>query len=131
MGTTSLSQLGSEKQTFPAGAKFDLVFTSPPYFDREKYFEERGQCWLDHPTESDWFKNYLIPTLTTARDHLADDGKIVLNVDDVRRHLIIDAADKLGLKLVDELKLSIGRDHFSRKAGIQDAKTEPILIFSR
>jgi len=110
---------------------FDLIFTSPPYHDREKYFDELGQCWKDYPKEDAWIKNYLIPTLVNSRNHLKEGGLIVLNFDDKRSNIVKGLLDDLGLTLVDEISLLIGRDHFSRSQGKTDNKTEPILILKK
>ena len=70
--------LGGSEQ-FPAGCNFDLVFTSPPYFKTEKYFDEPGQCWRDYPVWEQWKGSYLRPTVETAKANLRSGGKLVLN----------------------------------------------------
>ena len=69
---------GSERVSFTG--PFDLVFTSPPYFDTERYFDEPGQCWRDYPERVQWEEAYLRPTVETARSALRPGGKLVLNV---------------------------------------------------
>lgn len=122
---------GSEVIKFDSETKFDLVFTSPPYFDLEKYFDEPGQCWKDFPTKDLWYKNYLIPTFETCINHLKDDGKIVINIDKAHEDLILMAAKELNLNLKETFKLSIGRDHFSKKNGIHEENFEPIFVFEK
>lgn len=109
----------------------DFVFTSPPYFDRECYFNEPGQCWLDHPNESAWVSGYLIPTFTEAHRILKNGSHIVINIDEQNRDLIIHAAQGVGFIQETGLRLSIGRDHFSKKTGNSGQKTEPILVFRK
>ena len=47
--------------------KLDMVFTSPPYFDREQYSEDDEQSFKSYPMYSDWRDNFLKrPTLTNA-----------------------------------------------------------------
>lgn len=40
-------------------ASFDLVFSSPPYFDREKYGTESEQSFLRYPTIEEWRERFL------------------------------------------------------------------------
>lgn len=72
---------------FPCGSErfsrtdaFDLVFTSPPYFNTERYFDTPGQCWRDYPKREEWERRYLVPTAKTAKGVLRPGGRLVLNV---------------------------------------------------
>lgn len=109
----------------------DLVFTSPPYFDKERYFAEPGQCWRDHPTLDAWAENYLRPTLDHAHRWLRAEGRLVLNVDRKLRDLVIETAGEAGFALDEEEHLVLQRSHFERKAGYTKAKTEPVLVFTK
>jgi hypothetical protein len=61
--------------------KPDLIFTSPPYFDAEKYAGEYSSTTLYNTVDS-WKDNFLFPTLKKTYDILEDDGFIVLNIAD-------------------------------------------------
>lgn len=125
-----ISCIGSERYV-PNDVTFDLVFTSPPYFDREMYFDEPGQCWRDHPTSEAWRVRYLIPTLVTARDALRGGGRIVLNVNVACRDAVICAAQDAGLRVIDEMELKIGRDHFAKRHGhVEKGHAEPVLVLA-
>ena len=78
-----------------------------------------------------WTNNYLRKTLRTAVEHLNDDGHVVLNVFDRLESVVIQAAADEGLVLVDTLRLKVGTDHFRKKQGHADVKTEPVLIFMK
>eukprot|EP01114_Cavostelium_apophysatum_P017638 TRINITY_DN5297_c0_g1_i1.p1 TRINITY_DN5297_c0_g1~~TRINITY_DN5297_c0_g1_i1.p1 ORF type:complete len:271 (+),score=35.71 TRINITY_DN5297_c0_g1_i1:719-1531(+) len=52
------------------GARFDLVFTSPPFFDFEIYSTIEGQSILDHPDMTSWLIHFLFVSLKKAWDHL-------------------------------------------------------------
>ncbi len=107
-----------------------MVFTSPPYFDKERYFDEPGQCWRDYPSEAEWKKRYLYPTVHRAADALRPGGHLVLNVDELRRDAVLAAAKEAGLTFMDEQVLQSAPDHFLRAQGKQGA-TEPILVFRK
>ncbi len=62
--------------------KVDFVFTSPPYFDTEKYSEEETQSWKRYPDTNDWLDGFLYPTLKKCWDCLEDGGRICVNISD-------------------------------------------------
>ena len=62
--------------------KVDFVFTSPPYFDTEKYSEEDTQSWKRYPDTDDWLDGFLYPTLKKCWDCLEDGGRICVNISD-------------------------------------------------
>ena len=105
---------GSETVSF-APETLDFVFTSPPYFDLERYFDEPGQCWRDYPTEALWIAHYLVPTMRAAFIGLRRGCAAVFNVDSLRRGIFVAAAEQVGFVLVEEDNLALGTDHFARK----------------
>lgn len=63
----------------------DLVFTSPPYFDRERYSGSADQSWVRHGGSLDeWFDGFLVPVIRTAFKSLSPGGRLVLNVADLK-----------------------------------------------
>jgi SAM-dependent methyltransferase len=60
----------------------DLVFSSPPYFDRERYSIEPNQSYLRYPKLSDWTKSFLAPVLHHSSRVLRPGGVMLLNVTD-------------------------------------------------
>ena len=62
--------------------KYDFVFTSPPYFNTEKYSEEKTQSWKRYPNIYSWLNLFLFPTLKKCWDNL-EDGRIAINITDV------------------------------------------------
>lgn len=128
--TTELHPVGSEHAKFNPES-LDLVLTSPPYFDKEKYFDEPGQCWRDYPQLPSWIQGYLLPTLQAAFTGLKRGKHLVLNVDFALKDVILEGASRVGFRLVDEHRLLLGADHFRRKQGNISEKAEPILVFRK
>ena len=75
-----IAQLGSE-HGHPGidQESIDLVFTSPPYFNKEKYFNDSTQAWFGR-THEQWSDEYVKPTLQHAFSYLKPGGFLVLNV---------------------------------------------------
>ena len=55
--------------------KFDLVFTSPPYFKIEQY-NNRGR--VKDVNEDEWFNNFMKPMINKTSDKLNEGGHLVL-----------------------------------------------------
>jgi len=64
--------------------KLDLVFTSPPYFNREQYSQDENQSFKAYSEYEDWVDNFLRPTLTTAYEYLKDDRYILWNIASIK-----------------------------------------------
>lgn len=65
-----------------SGLKVDFVFTSPPYFDTERYSEEPTQSWKRYKRLDDWLNIFLFPVLRKSWDCLEDGGRIAINISD-------------------------------------------------
>ena len=63
-----LHKLGSE--VFRPSEKVDLCFTSPPYFDTEKYSDEDTQSYIKYPEEQKWIDGFLFSTLENCYESL-------------------------------------------------------------
>lgn len=63
--------------------KFDLVFTSPPYFNAERYTQDETQSFKRYKQLDSWLENFLFKSLQTAWDHLEIGGHMVINISDI------------------------------------------------
>ena len=83
-------QLGSEEiqhdENFQKHkGSVDLVFTSPPYFNREAYSEDENQSYKKYGSSYDsWRDGFLRPTLKTCVDWLKDDRYLLWNIADIK-----------------------------------------------
>lgn len=59
-----------------AQTKYDIIFTSPPFFDFEGYAELK----LTSPTYESWLTQWMLPAMIKMIDLLSDDGKLMLYV---------------------------------------------------
>ncbi len=65
-------------------ADYDLVFSSPPYFDLEIYDSGPMQSAVKYPEISAWFDGFLAPSLRKAFAHLITGGHMAINLNEVR-----------------------------------------------
>ena len=88
--------------------KLDMVFTSPPYFDREQYSEDEEQSYKSYPQYDDWRDNFLKPTLVNAYESLRNDRYLLWNIADIK--IGTDKFHPLEQDSIDIL-LSLGADY--------------------
>jgi hypothetical protein len=62
---------------------FDTIFTSPPYFNTEKYSTHDTQSYLRYKKIDDWNKNFLHKTIQKLIPTLKKDGILAINIADV------------------------------------------------
>lgn len=63
--------------------EFDLVFTSPPYFNLENYGNGDEQSHIEFPNVSDWLHGFLIPCMRKAFNKLKIGGHIIININEM------------------------------------------------
>ena len=61
----------------------DLIFTSPPYFNVEKYSESDTQSWVRYRTIDVWNEEFLHKALERMISTLKDGGIMAINISDV------------------------------------------------
>ena len=82
-------QLGSEFFHTTLGFKKlkghgDLVFSSPPYFNREAYSEDENQSYKKYTSYESWRDHFLRPTLQNAYDFLNHERYMLWNIADLK-----------------------------------------------
>lgn len=114
--------------------KVDLVFTSPPYFDRERYSRSHGQSWLRHGTTiTQWVEGFLRPVVRSSYGSLPSGGPLILNIADLTAgkgqviplvKMTQDVATEEGFILETTLSMPLA------KLNRGDA-SEPVLVFRK
>ena len=62
---------------------FDIVFTSPPYFNVERYSYDDTQSWVRYKTINDWNKDFLHKAIEKMWPSIRSGGKLCINISDV------------------------------------------------
>jgi tRNA1(Val) A37 N6-methylase TrmN6 len=63
-------------------SKFDLVFTSPPFYDLEVYQNKETQSINKFNTVEKWKNNFLFPSLDKSIKHLNKEGHLAIYISD-------------------------------------------------
>lgn len=66
--------------------KYDLIFTSPPYFQIEKYTSNNTQSISQYKSMNTWLENFLFVAIKKCYDALSNDGHLVININQRDKH---------------------------------------------
>ena len=64
---------------------FDIMFTSPPYFDVEVYSKDETQSCIRYQELDSWIENFLFKSLEKAFRALNTDGRLLVNISDFKK----------------------------------------------
>lgn len=156
---THFWQKGSEDMQFDPffkrfKGKLSLVFTSPPYFAKEAYSEDKEQSYLKFAQYDGWRDGFLFETLKTAIEWLRPGGYLAWNIADAdfggvllpleqdsRKYL-----EAAGMQYVETVKMALaqmpGSHRIHEDTGLPKTKNfckdngnwlkyEPIMIFQK
>lgn len=124
-----LFNIGSENYK-PKKNSLDLCFTSPPYFDTEKYSNDCNQSYIKFKTKKSWLNGFYKKTMYNCFNGLKKGGYMVINISNTSKYNWIEnqttlIASELGFVLINILKLEL-----SAISG-KGSKYEPIFIFKK
>ena len=126
--TIELHKVGSE-DFWPPYCEVDLCFTSPPYYDWEKYSDEDTQSYIKYPTREEWLNGFLLETIDKCHYGLKPGGILALNVANTKRIKNFEEETLKLAKMIHFKHIDTWYLHLSSQNGI--AKREPIFIFKK
>ncbi len=111
--------------------KFDLVFTSPPYYNTEKYSTEKTQSYIKYPTYDQWMNGFLNKLIYNSMECLKKGGYFIINVANTKyaKTLEYDFMELMkwyNVKLIKEYRMALSLQHSGGKF-----KYEPIFVFQK
>lgn len=109
---------------------FDLAFSSPPYFNTEKYCDEDTQSYKRYATKEKWRQGFLEPLINNCYGWLKVKCYFIINIANVHTYQNLEEhtkeiAEKCGFTLQETLKMAISN---ISKGGI---RCEPIFVFQK
>jgi SAM-dependent methyltransferase len=111
-----------------------LIFSSPPYFDTERYSDEPTQSFIKYPGYEEWLEKFIGRVIAESGRILRPRGHFVLNVADINGYRLTQDVLRLAtprFELVETLRLRLGRLPYFREEGDGAYKFEPVLVFRR
>ena len=65
-------------------SEFDMIFTSPPYFNAEQYSTDETQSYKRYGDDIEhWLKAFLFATIDKCWNSLVDGGTLIINISDI------------------------------------------------
>lgn len=112
-----------------------LVFSSPPYFDWERYSGHDTQSSVRYKTYSEWLEGFLSPVISESYRVLARGGHLAVNVPNGNSRLslmenLVDIAKGVGFRLRRVYKMRLSKVAFLHPRG-EVSKWEAIAVFQR
>jgi len=118
----------------------DCAFSSPPYFNLEKYSDEETQCMVRYTTLDQWFDGYVEPTIRQIHNGLNGGGLFATNIADYKtpkeEFAVCDRwialAEKVGFKYQGMIKMllntrpGVGNDKLAGRE-----KYEGVYVFEK
>ena len=111
-----------------------LVFSSPPYFNIERYSNSRSQSYIRFPTYEEWREGFMVPVVMQSRRILKKGGYFVINVANINGYKLFDDTLRIAnrhFRHVHTLKLRLGHLPYLRKNRGSAYKHEPVLVFRK
>jgi hypothetical protein len=114
----------------------DLILTSPPYYDTERYSNEPTQSYLRYTSYQEWRDQFLVTVLEQSHRTLRKKGHLVINVANAGRYPVADDTAKLGSRIFGSapnlIKMLMPRlPAFRASSQNEPFKWEPILVFQK
>lgn len=135
-----IAMQGSEYPLPSHWQSVDLCFTSPPYFDTEKYSREESQSFLRYPYRTQWIHQFIGGTLENCSKILKPDGLVAINIANVNsfqnlEQSVLTEAIVRGFELVETRRIEFavmpGQGKRNRSEENKGNRTEPLFIFKR
>lgn len=129
-------KLGSEEFKLKKKNFVDFAFSSPPYFNLEKYSDEDTQCYNKYDEVDTWLEGYVRPTIKNIYDLLKQEGKYAVNIADFKvgnKDIAfvdewIRISEEEGFELINTISMKLT----TRKGvGHKGDKKEGIFVFAK
>lgn len=136
----TMHNIPAEEFDFTQVHDVDVVFTSPPYFNIEKYNrDDSTQSWKRYKKLPQWLDGFLFPTLSGAWGTLKEGGYMIINISDVySNHQVNQICDPM-CEFIDSLDSAhyvgcMGMKMSKRPNSKSDKKgtfVEPMWVFGK
>ena len=114
--------------------KYDLVFSSSPYFDVEIYSDNLNQSSSQYPEYQKWLENFLYIIVNESIRLLKENGRIILNIKNTPKYKMADDLCKYcelkGLILEEIYQMRLSNSDYNLSKG-NVFHTEPIFVFKK
>jgi hypothetical protein len=135
-----LSNTGSEVELPSTFKEVDLCFTSPPYYNTERYADEDTQSFKKFPSHGEWMDHFMRDTLRNCLRIMKSDARLIVNIANVNTYNdltkdFVQTAELVGFKLEQVMRLELstmpGQGKRNRSDKNKGNRNEPIFVFRK
>jgi hypothetical protein len=98
----------------------DVVLTSPPYFDLERYGTEATQSYVKFPVFEDWIQSFLLPMFRTAYICLRPGCHCIINITNTPSDVVLAGLEEAACRVAREAGFHIAHKLTMEKAPTPD-----------
>lgn len=112
----------------------ELVFSSPPYFNKERYCEESTQSYVRYPYYHKWLSHFLEKIIYQSFIILKPNKHFIINVADIKNTSLSEDTFKICqryFKHIKTMRMRLGFVPYKRNNVNQAYKYEPIFVFRK
>lgn len=134
-----IKQIGSEEKFTNKKEFVDFAFSSPPYFNLEKYSEEETQCYNKFSNLESWIEGYVRPTIFNIFNILKKNRYYAVNIADFKVgnkqfnfvDKWVEISEEIGFKLHEniDMKINLRSNAGYREQWKDKEKKEGIFVF--
>lgn len=131
---------GSEIYRPELAGLFDVSFTSPPYFNLEKYSDDGASSTCNYNNYNAWVDNFVYPVVVNTYNYLRIGGYAMINIKNISKNYpcyddFFKAFDSInGFECVEEIDMTLTKKQYGKqwdnKKGVINNK-EPIMVFQK
>lgn len=133
-----LFRCGSEEHKSQLNGIMDVSFTSPPYFNLEKYSDDVSSSTKNYNDYQRWVNEFVLPTVINTYKYLKVGGYAMINIKNINKKescyddffRCFDTID--GFEFVEVFDLKITKKQYGMADNRGDIKAEePIMVFRK
>lgn len=117
-------------EDYNTNEEYDLILTSPPYFDKEKYAHEETQSFLKYPDYLTWKNNFLLALAKKSYEVLKEGKYAIFMINNYKNYNLIEdfklIMEEVGFKYI-MAEINIQKSIITLK----NCFNEPLLIFKK
>jgi hypothetical protein len=106
----------SSSDDFVIEDEFDFIFSSPPFFDMERYSDEDTQSIIRYPEYNDWLRGYWFNTVENCKAMLKSHGYFGVNTIRDFEEDMCKIIEENGFELHKKYIMKTARSHLTSKS---------------
>jgi hypothetical protein len=129
---------GSEVFIKELAGVFDVSFTSPPYFNLEKYSDDECESTKNYGDYDAWIKNFIYPTVENTYEYLKIGGYAMINIKNLnKKYPLFDDfynafSSIKGFSFVENFSMKISsKKNYGMNGDYSIPDSEPIMSFQK